>query len=317
MQRWVCFVIGLIIAASAAAQPRPLFDPDDSVDPHQHDETVFISRLVVGGASGYVADYRPLHQSAGVLHLANSLYWGKFQFDYKHSEVLGNDRPVAFCVCNGKRIYFPTPPSRDSLPAAPPPGRKETVQAAWYHAAAGTPAEPTVMLRYRLTASWQPIDTDLTSIATGEVSHLSGRERSFGIDADTYFHVLGYPVWGSLFYATAASGGTTDNRSQNELGYTSRFPGRALGPVLVRATLTLAGVTGRGASGLNVVNPAFEAFWHHAGTDINLHLIWSPLAMRSGAERWQTHSQIALYVNRTLYVKLFRQRKERSSVGQE
>lgn len=168
------------------------------------------------------------------------------------------------------------------------------------------------MLRYRFTASRQPINTDLTSIATGEVSHLSGREQSFGLDADTYFHVRGLDVWGSLFYARTASTGTPYDRAQNELGYTSRFPGRALGPVLVRATLTLAGVTGRGASGLNIVNPAFEAFWHHSGTDMNLHLVWSPLAARSGAEGWQTHSQIALFVDRALFVKLFGARDGRN-----
>ena len=100
------------------------------------------------------------------------------------------------------------------------------------------------------------------------------------------------------------------------MGYTNRFPGRALGPVLIRAMLTVAGVSGRGASGLNVVNPAFEAFWHHSGTDVNFHVVWSPLAVRSGAEGWQTHSQIAVFVERA-YVKLFRPRKEGTNVARE
>jgi hypothetical protein len=179
------------------------------------------------------------------------------------------------------------------------------VQFAWYRTGGGGQAGPPVMLRYRFTASYQRIDTALTSIATGGMSHLSGRERSFGLDADTYFRVRGHDVWGSLSYARTATTGTTSNRAQNEFAYTNRFPGRALGPVLVRAMLTVAGVSGRGASGINVVNPAFEAFWHHAGTDINLHLVWSPLAVRSGADGWQTHSQIALFADRALFVKLF------------
>ena len=55
-----------------------------------------------------------------------------------------------------------------------------------------------------------------------------------------------------------------------------------------------------------VVNPAFEAFWHHWGTRANLHLVWSPQTTRSGAEGWETHHQIALFVDRALFVKIFR-----------
>lgn len=310
------FTLLVLASSSASAQQRPIFDPDDSVDPRQRDATVFISRLVLGGATGFDDDYRPLHQNTGFLSLANSLYVGHIQLDYKHSEVFGEDRPVGVCFCNGTPIYFPTPPSRDSIPASPPPGPKETMQIAWYHAADGGPAQPAVMLRYRLSLSWQPIGTDLTSIATGERSHLSGREWSIGFDADTHFPVGGHEVWGSLLYARTDRTGTADNRQQNEIAYLSRFPGRAVGPVLLRATLTVGGVTGRGASGLNIVNPAFEAFWHHSGTAMNLHLVWSPLAARSGAEGWQTHHQIAFFVDRALYVKLFRPRKEGAKGGQ-
>jgi len=298
-------VLALFIGMSVSAQRPSIVGPDDFVDPRQSDRTFFISRLVLGAASGAVDDYRPLHQNVGVAELANSLYWGHFQFDYKHNEVFGKGRPVSVCLCNGRPIYFPTPPSREAIPSAPPPGRKETLQVGWYHGFGGDAAQPPVMLRYRLTASWQPIHTDLNSVATGEVSHLSGRERSIGLDADTYFHLRGYAVWGSLFYATTASTGTPYDRAQSELGYTNRFPGRALGPVLIRAMLTVAGVSGRGAAGLNVVNPAFEAFWHHRRTDINIHLVWSPIAVRSGAEGWQTHNQIALFADYAVLVKAF------------
>lgn len=302
---------GLLVAASAAAQQRPIFDPDDFVDFRQRDGTVFVSRLVLGGAVGFVDDYRPLHQNTGFLHLANSLYLGHVQFDYKHSEVVGKDTPVSMCLCNGKPIYFPTPPSPDSVPAAPPPGRKETMQFAWYRRAGGGPAQPSVMLRYRLSLSQQPVATDITAIATGKTSRMSGRERSIGLDADIFFPIAGHDVWGSLLYARTVRTGTTDNREQNALAYMSRFPGMAFRKVLLRATLTVGGVSGRGASGLNIVNPAFEAFWHHPGTDVNVHLVWSPLAARSGAEGWQTHHQIALFVDRALYVKLFGARADK------
>jgi hypothetical protein len=298
-------ILVLVVGMEVLAQ-RPTFDPDDSVDPRQHDGAVFISRLVLGGASGFIDDYRPRHGNAGFLGLASSLYVGHIQLDYKISNMSGNTNPVSVCGCAGNPIYFPTPPSADSIPAAPPSGLKETAQLAWYHAVAGGPAEPPVMLRYRLSFSLQAIKTDVTSIATGETSHLSGRERSFGLDADTYFRIRGHDVWGSLIFARRVQTGTIAARSQNELAYMSRFPGRAIGPILVRATLTLAGVTGRGASGLNVVNPAFEAFWHDPKTRMNLHLVWSPLAARSGTEGWQNFHQVAFFVDYAPYVKLFR-----------
>src|SRR6476620_6071796 len=126
--RLLQFTIMILLSTAAWAQQRPIFDPDDFVDFRQRDGTVFISRLVLGGSSGFVDDYRPLHQNTSFLHLANSLYWRNIQFDYKHSEVFGKDSPVKVCLCNGKPIYFPTPPAADAVPAAPPPGRKETMQ---------------------------------------------------------------------------------------------------------------------------------------------------------------------------------------------
>lgn len=294
----------MIFAGTAVAQNR-VFDTDDSIDPRQHDGAVFMSRLIAGGASGFVDAYRPLHQNTAFLQLANSLYVGHFQFDFKHSDVFGKDTPVSVCLCNGNPIYFPTPPSPDSVPAAAPTGPKETAQFGWYHAVGGGRAQPPVMLRYRLTLSWQPIRTDMTSITTGETSHLSGRERSIGLDADTYFRIGGHDMWGSLIFARMVRTGTTDDRAQNEFAYTSRFPGLEIRKVLLRANLTFAGVSGRGASGLNIVNPAFEAFWHDPKTRMNLHLVWSPMAARSGAEGWQNFHQVAFFVDYAPYVKLF------------
>jgi len=47
--------------------------------------------------------------------------------------------------------------------------------------------------------------------------------------------------------------------------------------VLLRGTLTVGTTRGGGAAhGLNVINPAFEAFLHDPATRINFHLIWSP-----------------------------------------
>ncbi|HYI08548.1 MAG TPA: hypothetical protein VEK57_05730 [Thermoanaerobaculia bacterium] len=299
----------LLLTAAAAAQQRPIFDPDDFVDPRQRQgRPLFASRLVAGVAVNFIDDYRPLGQNAGFLHIANSVYWSNFQIDYKHTELRGEDgtEPVQLCGCSEDvPIYFPTPPLPNATPLPPPPGSKETVQFAWYRAR-GDPGSIPLMMRYRLSLSWQPIDTDIFSAATGETTRMSGSERSIGFDADTHFRVGGRDVFGSLQYARTIRTGTVDNRSQNEVTYTSRLPAVAIRRLLLRPTLTVGGVTGRGGSVLNIVSPAVEAFWHDPTTRANFHLIWMPQSTRSGADGWRTTHQIAFFIDRALYVKLFR-----------
>jgi len=297
-----------LMATAVIAQQRPIFDPDDFVDPRQRQGSLFISRVIFGAAANFVDDYRPAHQGAGLIEVANSYYGKQTQFDYKHSEVRGEHGPadVFRCGCNPP-IYFPTPAPPDATPAAPQPGPKDTFTFGWYHSVDAGPAEPRIMLRYRLTLSRQHIGTDVKSIGTQQdVEHRSGHEQSIGLDADTHFRIGTHDVWGSLVYATTSRSGTIDDRRQHELSYTSRFPGRAVGPLLVRATLTIGAISDRGGRTLNLINPAFEAFWHNNATQANVHLIYSPQTLDSGAEGWRTHHQIALFVDRALYVKLFR-----------
>src|SRR5256885_7250377 len=123
----------LFVAAPAAAHQRPIFEPDDLVDPRQHDGPVFISLAVVGAVRNFVDDYRPLDKDAGVLYLTNSLFWSHWQFDYRHSEVRGEHKapdPVR-CGCNPP-LYFPTPPPPDATPSAPRPGSRDTVDVGFY-----------------------------------------------------------------------------------------------------------------------------------------------------------------------------------------
>src|SRR5438067_2471494 len=144
------------------------------------------------------------------------------------------------------------------------------------------------------------------SFATQEVTERrSGREQSFGVDADTYFRVGRHNLWGEVFYARTTQTGAIDNRSQSELAYMSRFPAWVVGPLILRGMLTVGAVSNRGGTGVNVVNPAFEAFWHLQASRANIHLVWSPQSTRSGAGGWETHQQIALFVDRALYVHLF------------
>ncbi len=312
--RGVIVVAILLFGNAAAAQQRPIFDVDDFVDPREHDGVLFISRLIAGGAWGFIDDYRPLHQDTAFVHVANSVYVSRLQLDYKRSEVRNQrdltwrspETAVTLCHCDPP-IVFPTAPPSGATPAPPLPGSKDTLQLAWYdEVSAGSGPRP-MMLRYRLTWSRQPIDTVVTSAVTGlRLSRFSGKEQSFGVDADTYFHVRGREIFGSLQYAYTKRSGTTDDRRQRELVYTSRFPAVAAGPVVLRATLTVGGVSDRGGTAVNVVHPSFEAFWRPAGTDAAFHLVWTPQSTNSGAEGWQTTHQVALFADHALFVKLFR-----------
>jgi len=291
------FVAMLCAAGAAAGQARPIFDPDDFVDPREHPAPLFISRLVLGGTRSSIDDYRPLHEDAGFLHLANAFYWSNFQIDYKHSEMRGENANAAqVCPCKPP-IYFPTAFS-------PLPERRDALQFAWYRTQRGAPAEPRVMLRYRLSVSREQIDTVTTYLDTDHLAErLHGHEQAIAIDADTYFRIGEHDIFGTLLAAHSRRAGTVRDGSQNELAYVSRFPGRALGKVLMRATLTVGGVTGHRVNGLNLVNPAFEAFFHDWTTKANIRVIWSPLAIRD-RKGWQTHHQILLSVDRTLLIKL-------------
>jgi len=290
------FLALLFVVSAANAQQRPIFDPDDFLDPRERESSIFATRMVVGGVVNRIDDYRPRHGDDVFVHITNSLYVSNFQFDYKHTSTFG-DTPRTSVCCPIHPIYFPTPPLSNATPSAPPPGHRETLQFGWYH------TRDSGALRYRLTWSWQPIDTDLHSVGTGEiVERRSGREQSFGLDADTSFRIGGREIFGSLQFARTNRTGTIDKRPQNEIAYTNRFPGWAVGDVLMRATVTVGGISGRGANGINLLNPAFEAFYHHHGTHANVHLIYSPQATKSGLEGWKTQHQVAFFVDHVLWI---------------
>jgi hypothetical protein len=292
----LAFVLLPFLLATAAAAQQQIFDADDFVNPDRHDGPVFSSRLIAGAALNFIDDYRPRHHDAGFVQLANSFYWSNFQFDYKRSEIRSGPAPaVQMCPCNAP-IFFPTPPSADSTPAAPPPGGKDTVQVGAYFKVP-RPGQTAVTLRARLTFTQQHIDTDVTFPSSADAAHLSGRERSVGFETDTYLP-FGRGIFGTLQYARTERSGTAGDRKQQEIVYTNRFPVRALWNVaVIRALLTVGAVTDRGGTALNVVNPAVEAFYHHPKTHVSLHLVYNPQATRSGAGGWETHHQIALFAD--------------------
>lgn len=55
---------------------------------------------------------------------------------------------------------------------------------------------------------------------------------------------------------------------------------------------------------MNLVNPAIEIFRPFAGTGANLHVIYSPQWVGEG-DRWRTTHQVAVLIDRALFVKMF------------
>src|ERR1041385_3347734 len=93
------FFVVAMIATTAVAQQRPIFDPDDFLDPRQYDGIVISSRLVVGTEKNGIDDYRPLQGNASFVQFGAALYRKRWQFDYKHAEVRGNPPDVTVCDC--------------------------------------------------------------------------------------------------------------------------------------------------------------------------------------------------------------------------
>lgn len=300
---WCALFAGLAVAASA--QPGAVVELDDFLNPGEHEGLrVFASRIAIGRAWNSIDQYRPADQDVGFVHITNSFYVGRLQFDYEHTEVLGDDRPVQACACDPPG-YFPTPPPPDAVPAAPPPGSSDALQAAFYVPVLGGPERIPVMLRYQVSWTRRTIHTDITLPHTNEVvAHRSGREQSFALDGDTYVRIRGQDLYGSIRLARTVVTGTTADRSQTEFTYSHRFPGFAYRRVLFRPLFTFGGITNRDGTAINLVNPYLEAFWREKKTRVNFHLVYSPQMLNSGAEGWRTHHQVAIFADWGI-VKLF------------
>lgn len=304
MRRRALYAVAALLLASRIAAQHPIFDVDDFVDPDHHDGGLFITRLILGGAVDYADEYRPLGRNAAFISVANGFYWDDFQLDYKHSEVRGGESDTVFrCGACDAPVYFPTPPPSNAMPAPPRPGVRDSVQFAWYDRSGET------VLRYRATWTHQAIETAVRSAASQHVlPRVSGDEQSFGVEADTVVRFRGHHAFGLLAIARTVRNGSIDPRTQNALTYMSRLPGMTLGQILLRATVTVGRVSNRGGTALNLVNPAFEAYWQDRRTRANLHVIWSPLVTNSGVAGWKANEQIAVFVDRAVYVKSFRKR---------
>ena len=100
--------------------------------------------------------------------------------------------------------------------------------------------------------------------------------------------------------------GTNADRDERAITYTNRFPAFSFdrAKIVVRPTLAVGGISNRGGSGVNLVNPAIELFRPFARTGANLHVIWSPQWAAKDKE-WKVTHQVAVLIDRALFVKVF------------
>lgn len=310
MTRTAAILVALLTAATALAQ-RPLFDPDDYLDPRETGgRPAFVSRVIIGGASNMNGDgFRPLGEHTGYVYLANNFYWRFVQFDYKHSETRAEGGEAAqWQLPRGEEDEPDFDPATVSLRNATPKS-KDTLQAGWYWPVPSGGGIP-VMLRSRLTYTTQSIDNDVISFG-GNVERVSATERTYSFDTDTWFRIAGHDVFGSLAVSGTKTKGIPSNiggdRNVRALTYTNRFPSFSYdrARILFRPTLTVGGISNRGGSAVNLVNPAIEIFRPFIRSGANLHVVYSPQWAVGEDERWQTTHQIAVYVDRALFVKVF------------
>lgn len=66
----------------------------------------------------------------------------------------------------------------------------------------------------------------------------------------------------------------------------------------------VGGISNRGGSAVNLFNPSIEFFRPFPRTGANLHVIYSPQWV-AGGERWKTTHQVAVLIDRALFVRVF------------
>jgi hypothetical protein len=289
-------VVSLTLCVVSNAQQLDLFDPDDFVDPHEirGRRIIFISRLVAGGASGYLDQYRPVEQNLGFVHLANSLYWSGFQIDFKRSEVRGENPPpmdelpckqtlsAQASACAQARVNDGEPPA---------PGAKNVLQVAWYQSLGQR-----VTIRYRLAQARQYALPETAAHVPGLKSHDDTRIAQ--IDAGVRVH--GRTLSGYVGFTELTRYSSLDKTKQQTLTLGAFLPLMSIGPAILTPRVQIAGIADVGPA-IDVVNPSFDLSWTIPRVDTNVHLIYSPALGDLGNGTRVTH-QVVVYVDRAILV---------------
>ncbi|HEX3070209.1 MAG TPA: hypothetical protein VHX14_16705 [Thermoanaerobaculia bacterium] len=300
------FFIAVCLAAVNAFAQTEIFDADDSVDPRLlAGRALFISRVSIGAAAGYGDQYRPLHQTMGFLHFSNTLYWHGLQATYKHTEIRGSDDwsqrnqpqsasfPSTDQIANlsGRRPVAQIHLNLDQSLDAPPPGPKDSLQVAWYHAFG--PSAP--MLRYRFTWGRQHVEP------VPGLKNAEDEDLYYRVEVQTMIRLGGKSIFGDVNVSTITQRGTPQQSQQRAITYTARLPLLRVGHALVAPSIAVGHVSGGAV--ISVANPSVDFVWSR-GSDLNFHVSYSPY-LRNAGNGWTARSQIALYADRAIYAKLF------------
>jgi hypothetical protein len=293
-------VLSLLSSLALGAQQLDIYDPDDFVDPHRlRGRAIFISRLVAGVSRGYLDQYRPARQDVRFVHLANSLYWSGFQFDYKHAEVRGQngsppkDEP---CCCGSmlsvaldcRPVHSDVAGTPASAPA-PAPGTKDLLQFSWYQTAGSR-----VSIRYRLVRARQYALPETAAHVPGLEDHDDTSSAQIDVGVRTGARTL----FAAIGYTELTRHSTLDGGKQKTLTLAVFLPLMRVGPAVLIPRIQIGRITGAGPAH-GVVNPSLDLSWTIPHTDASLHLIYSPAFGNLGTETRVNH-QVAIYADRAL-----------------
>lgn len=300
--RFLFVVIAVLLGAAAQAQ-LDLIDPDEFVDPRvTRGRTIFISRLVLAASIGSLDQYRPVGQNLGVIHLANSLYWRGFQFDYKRSEVRGEDdpRPDDDLPCgetSAVRASVCLPATIDRG-AAPVPGAKNVVQVSWYQTIGDS-----VTIRYRLVQARQYAVPETAAHVPG----LKAYDDTRVAQIDTGVRVRGRTLSGYVSFTELTRKSTIEKTEQKMLTLGAFLPLMSVGPAILTPRVQIAGIADVGPA-IDVINPSFDLSWTIPRVDTNVHIIYSPAFGDLGNGTKVKH-QVVIYADRAILVLPWRRRR--------
>lgn len=308
--RSLTYVLVLLVATAAAAQPLDIFVPDDFVDPEQtRGRMIFASRLIVGYARGANDQYRPLGQDIGFVHVANSLYWSGFQLDYEHSEVRGeNDwgsrRPSP--RDNDFRDVVPCEPVNVSPPiclaptnhigesdASPVPAPKDLVQLGWSHGIGSR-----AIFRYQVAYGRQ-----YAIPRFGEGGRGEDHDDTRAVNIEAGIRAGRRMLHGAVSYTELTHRSAVPETKQQTVTVTAFLPLLRIGPAILTPRLQVGDVLDTGPA-VDIINPSLDLALYVPRARANVHLVYSPVIHDTGEERATQH-QVAMYIDRALLVTIF------------
>ena len=285
----------LVVASAANAQQLDVFDPDDFVDPALLDGRVlFVSRLVTGVSRGYMDQYRSVGDDAGFVHLATSVYWRGFQLDVKRSEVRSENPPREDPRGPGfsdrQDASFGSGGSSGGIGT----GAKLVSQLSWY-VGAGDRA----LLRFRALHATQYARPETAANLPG----LDDRDETRMGQLDAGIRIGRRTQFVTFSYAELTRHGTLAKTKQRTTTIGALLPLVRVGPAVLSPRLTLGAVADT-ARAIDIVNPSFDLALHFHRSDVNLHLVYSPVYCDGAIV-----NQFVLYADRALLVRSFGRRR--------